>query len=1088
MAAAATPPRQQRRSPRRAPRPLSARVRRRARRMWKPLRKLSRSLDLNRRGHKGVERPPHWTWPRAAVIAGNVVTWLGAIVLVALVARSFVIVLGGNPGRFPFGFDPDEGCRDIGYSCGVTNSMLLTFLSVSFGATLYLLFRSRVVRHAYVRRAKTQTRELVQTAGTIIGDVVGRDEICNVLLDDLRDRNRRRPHVVQGGVGIGKTAVLFQLTKLLADRGAVPVPIRLRDAEQDLDFVDLAHKRFKAEATIASMGPGEVERVWTSLRKDDQIVVLADGLEEALNPNSGNGDDEDTERDNRIRTAVRQARRQGLPLVIASRPHDALVGLDAAMIELEPLGEEAALEYIEKGATTRDEHRLDWVIETAEVTETPLYLQIAHELHEKGLLENAHPPRERLSTRGMDRAALRVGLLEAWIEALIAGEFQPQLPIPQSLRAATVSQLAALACIGMRKDRLEAKFADLTERRRHGGYVHQPLIGKLSAQIHNYRTLQQLPGDGFTPDIEREIRLAAARGARLGLVEPCRDGVRFPHSLMQAYLASRVIRTVIEENVGYLDKALETASRELLLALVMESRRGGENAPRRSHHTVRDALCRAVRKGKLNDAKRLDVLTAALEIDSVDRRPHHRRLVEELRATWPPSSDDQTVEEAKLRAIARFGAVARSLDQRRRTERRLDAPAYLALYRIACRDQSYRVRLAAAQELGAGGATVLEELTRERLKPPDGPSWHHPVAHRELVIRAWLVPMLYGSLEDEDELGRPILDEWVSRVTDRSSGPSLPLSLEIALAQGFKQAANRREMHPCTRREARELLGERAVAMLGAAQFWFSRLTLVQALCLWALEEPGTAAAQAKKRRRIRASKEAGDRSGNGARGRGADPRALVGHWLSTPAPGREHPFVAEARELATLALERGEPERFLWIDETGVATRIGARPPRADALRKHNLWIPPSAGWGALHPRAQRLVADVLILLNLAERSPEPEVREQRLRRAARDDLPPCLSGEREYLDPGRTVGTARLLAPGMNCKQGCAFDLCPYPEKGANAAYRVELSEAFCRRQRVLLGRWWRVFPRRTARWQGAVPRDLKRFWTSMEERARW
>jgi hypothetical protein len=46
----------------------------------------------------------------------------------------------------------------------------------------------------------------------------------------------------------------------------------------------------------------------------------------------------------------------------------------------------------------------------------------------------------------------------------------------------------------------------------------------------------------------------------------------------------------------------------------------------------------------------------------------------------------------------------------------------------------------------------------------------------------------------------------------------------------------------------------------------------------------------------------------------------------------------------------------------------------------------------------------------------------------------------------------------------------------------------EAFCRRQRVLLSRWWRVFPRRTARWQGAVPRDLKRFWTAMEERARW
>ena len=254
--------------------------------------------------------------------------------------------------------------------------------------------------------------------------------------------------------------------------------------------------------------------------------------------------------------------------------------------------------------------------------------------------------------------------------------------------------------------------------------------------------------------------------------------------------------------------------------------------------------------------------------------------------------------------------------------------------------------------------------------------------------------------------------------------------------------------------------------MLEGANFWFSRLTLVHALCLWALPESAEAERPT----------------------RGREPRALVRHWLSSRAKTPEHPFVSEARDLAILALEQVQPERFIWLDETGVVTRIGARPPRWDAVRKHNLWIPPSAGWGALHPRAQRLVADVLLLLNLIERGADPTGRERRLKRAMREDLPPCLKGEREYLDPARTIGMATRLAPGANCKDECPFDLCPYPEKGGRAAYRVELSEAFCRRQRVLLGHWWQLFTRSTAPWQGATPGDLRRFWSAMEERARW
>ena len=129
-------------------------------------------------------------------------------------------------------------------------------------------------------------------------------------------------------------------------------------------------------------------------------------------------------------------------------------------------------------------------------------------------------------------------------------------------------------------------------------------------------------------------------------------------------------------------------------------------------------------------------------------------------------------------------------------------------------------------------------------------------------------------------------------------------------------------------------------------------------------------------------------------------------------------------------------------------------------AQRKHRLWIPPSAGWTALNGRAQQLVADVLLLLNLADRGDQPRERERRLKRSNRYDLPPCITRYRAALEPGLTVGTAASSAPGTSCVDGCAFELCPYPPKGAQP--RVEMSEAFCRRQQTLLTRRLRAAAR--------------------------
>ena len=73
--------------------------------------------------------------------------------------------------------------------------------------------------------------------------------------------------------------------------------------------------------------------------------------------------------------------------------------------------------------------------------------------------------------------------------------------------------------------------------------------------------------------------------------------------------------------------------------------------------------------------------------------------------------------------------------------------------------------------------------------------------------------MLYGSVKAEKEAAaRTMLEAWTERVSEgRKPEDRLPLSLEIALAQGFKQAANRRPRHPHARRDSRGYLAERAL-------------------------------------------------------------------------------------------------------------------------------------------------------------------------------------------------------------------------------------------------------------------------------------
>lgn len=972
------------------------------------------------------------------------------------------------------------------------------------------------IRRSYVIAARDAPASVVPTASGI-GTVVGRDDLCHAIIEGIGDPTTRRPHVLIGGEGVGKTAVLVQLTRLLAEEdmmplrvrlwdgwrgrvsnssrtGKVPVPVWLRDAKTDLDFSELARVQFLASTDASLLSAADGERVWRQLRQDDKIVVLADGLEEALIEGSAMN-----ARDDLIRRAVRRAHAQRLPLVIASRPHDPLRALDATIIELDQLSAGAAFEYVLHEGPSEDEYRLEWIMETARIPENPYYLQIVGQLNKARRIQRPATNSDelyepRLDTRGADRSGLRLRLLQTWEEALINGHFPPGVALSRNDRVATIELLSVLACIGLRQDLLEVNLEDFSALSRSEDGLLRPIVQEAWERVSR-------AGHGSL-----DVKLAVMWGTQLELVEVQGNAVRFPHSILQAYLGSRLIAYAMDD-ADFRAEALRWPGRELLIALVLHSRATAQQVPARGRadaavdgggksdepSDLRTLLRMAARRR--SDAKVLDLYAAALEIDSIDTAPQHQDIAEEIAEDWqrPREQDLRTLEHAKLNLVRRFGEAARTISERHARPADSVQPAYLQLFKIGCVESSYPVRLAAAQEIGAGGDAALAQLG-ETLRPnparwghgsvktdgqaraaagrqgrgeavgpgirpgPDDAEERDRQAARQNIMQAWLVPMLVGSAASHKSRAsaRDLLQSWlefVHTLRHRTDREPFGLSFEIALAQGFKYAANRRDTHPAAVadliRQAREMLKD--------ASFWFSRLTLVQALCLASLRDS--------------TKRETADNE------KDSDYSKLVAFWLGSPDARSDHPFVAEARWLAAQALETRQPEHYIWIDEIQVASQVGSRPAKPGQQRQHKLWIPPSTGWAILHQRAQRLVADVILLLNLADRG-EPNGLDARLQRTNRNDLPPCLARSPSPLDPTRTVGAAATSEPGTNCAQACPFELCPYPSKGSYP----ELSAPFCRMQQALASS---RSGSPAAPWRKAPPADLRRFWKEMSQR---
>ncbi|WP_031479444.1 NACHT domain-containing protein [Streptomyces bicolor] len=1161
------------------------------------------TLTIRLEARRGATRSKKWRRWISYTNVTRTIWVVAALALAAWAVQGLYIVITSSTTGF-------EQWRQDAAGFDVVMRFVGPVLTASIAATLFLFWWYRWTKRRYLAKARDDPRRLVLTAGPDTAEIVGREEIAQVIAERLRERDTRRPYLLVGGIGVGKTAVLVRLTELLAEQNAVPVPIRLRDATGDLNFERMARQRFADEAPRGILARSKTDRVWQQLLADDKPVVIADGLEEALL-----GDGLQQNRDNIIRRAIERAHAEKLPLVIASRPHSPLESTCAAIVELEPLSEEEALRFVEAHVPETDERRVDWIVETAEVTESPVYLQIARELHCHGALEHDRPDNDpqQMNTRSRDRGTLRLWLLQTWDEALCEGRLREGVALSPQARRDTLEVVSALACVGLLQDNLEVGFGELLDTDVHPGPARraQARAGHLFTSRRGFDRYGRR-GNDFSEWHRQQIwnvlrerlggeerrrlhggnvdqcRAALARFAsnadKLALVEGFERRVRFPHSIIQAYFGYRVLSHLGERAAGELvEQALQPPgpSRELLIALVLLSRRraaerrargGGvrdevkreiEERVRQSPvrgHTLAHRLCKAANR-RTGDSKALDLYAAAVEIESVEDDPRLLgAILDRVRESWAGfRGDRRSVEDAKLRLLKQIGAALRSVSDRIDT-----TPLYEHLFEIGVEDSSYSIRLAAAQEFGTGGnpafavirgrvgvntdpvqeyADRLGELKAWKRKEYE--KWtermgraravgvrsraasdrigrlqqyrrkinrdyrHKRVAlFREFVMRAWMIPMLLGSVDEahRDE-ARERLTRWLRHLDPKATGgvPDLPLALEAALAQGFKYAANRRKRHPHAYPGGRADLIRQAETVLQQSRCWYAQLILLQALCLWELpdsvgvhDQEGHAAG----RNNRDGAREQSRRMG------GTTAIQTVQRWLSmagtvNSAPGRSglngdsprrplHPFVAEAGDLVALALETGQPERFLWIDEKGVADNVGARTGNPEGYRKHNLWIPPSVGWSTLDARAQRLVADVLVMLNLIERDGHPDEVEERMARVEQPGmpLPPCIRSDRGPLRPELRAGVSDPPTPGATCLPDCTFQLCPYPPRGC--VPRGEIREPFCRQQQALLpGRVRRHLPRvlrrKTPHWVSMRVRELDGFWHEMAGRTR-
>jgi hypothetical protein len=490
-----------------------------------------------------------------------------------------------------------------------------------------------------------------------------------------------------------------------------------------------------------------------------------------------------------------------------------------------------------------------------------------------------------------------------------------------------------------------------------------------------------------------DARRSTEDARRLGLVQRTATGDRFRHAIIEGYLAALDI-------VGGPDPV---GTCEGLLQGTGDA--AGERAGRNSGVAVAiaggllaaeapddaSAVAGAIVRAATHktDGGSFPLVTAAADIASL--LPDERRR-------------DVAADIAEfVRVRARAPAPGDHPLERSRLAGRLKAmrgeDAARALWALA-HDKDYLVRLTAARrlaELGDTAVAVIERSLDEVSERRDADTTDDALLCRSL--ECWLLPSLYATARARRTWVGERLAHWLAL----PPGADHPV-VEASLAQGFKLAAIR----PAARVEGPVEEARWAATLLEGVRFWYSQVNLLQAVTVWDAGRPHHESAH-----------------------------RVIGARVSHP-----HTFVRRTARLCLEALD-GHVRRSIWSDEAAVSSRaVSGQWPDS----------PVAEGWWALGPEASRLMADIILALNLIEgdgrQGRGAAERRARMNRVCVPDLAHCL-GPPPLPDRLRVGGTLAL-SPSA-CANGCGQRLCPYPAR-TQPTYRGELSEAFCRHQASL------------------------------------
>ena len=165
--------------------PRRSRFRRRLRRIRSSLFRPFARVRTRRRTRPGpphrIDKKLHWRGSNPLKRSIRILVYGGGLLLLGALAWAVDAVFVHRS------FVMDNRCQQRALSCGILASFLVPVLTLALVSAFFLLGRLWYLRRRYLGAARTRPQDVVPTAGNIIGDVVGRDELCRVMIADLRE-------------------------------------------------------------------------------------------------------------------------------------------------------------------------------------------------------------------------------------------------------------------------------------------------------------------------------------------------------------------------------------------------------------------------------------------------------------------------------------------------------------------------------------------------------------------------------------------------------------------------------------------------------------------------------------------------------------------------------------------------------------------------------------------------------------------------------------------------------------------------------------------------------------------------------------